>query len=78
MGETVLDTKGRVAVPKEIREKLNLREGAKLKVSIEERKIIITPPISPEEFVKEMEGFVRIDIKESPLEVKKIWESKAK
>ena len=74
--EVTVDNKGRVLIPKEAREKVGLKAGGKARLKIEKEKIIIMPPISPEEFIKEMEGCIKegtptID----PLELKKIWES---
>lgn len=78
MTEVVLDEKGRVAIPKKIREELKLRGGAKMTLAVEGKRIVLASPIEPEEFVQEMEGFVKTEIKESALEVKKIWEPKVK
>ena len=73
--EVTVDDKGRVLIPKEIRDKIGLRAGGKARLKIEKENIIIMPPISPEEFIKEMEGCIRegtpaID----PLKLKKMWE----
>lgn len=76
--ETVVDSKGRVVLPKEVRRLLGLREGSRLKVDIEGRKITIYPPVRAEDFIKEMEGYVKQVIPESPLEVKRIWEPKTR
>jgi len=44
MGYTVtIDEKGRIVIPKEIREKLNLKEGSKVEINLEkDGKIIIS------------------------------------
>jgi AbrB family looped-hinge helix DNA binding protein len=73
--EVTVDHKGRVLIPKEVRDKVGLRAGGKARLKIEKENIIIMPPISPEEFIKEMEGCIRegtptID----PLKLKKMWE----
>ena len=73
--EVTVDNKGRVLIPKEIRDKIGLRVGGKARLKIEKENIIIMPPISPEEFIKEMEGCIRegtptID----PLKLKKMWD----
>ena len=73
--EVTVDNKGRVLIPKEIRDKIGLRVGGKARLKIEKENINIMPPISPEEFIKEMEGCIRegtptID----PLKLKKMWE----
>ena len=77
--EVIVDHKGRVQIPKAIRDKVGLHVGAKARLKIEKENIVIMPPISPEEFIKEMEGC----IKEGPpvmdpLNLKKMWEPTAK
>ena len=74
--EVKVDDKGRVLIPKEARNKLGLKAGGKARLKVEDKRIIIMPPISPEEFIKEMEGCIKegtptID----PLKLKKIWET---
>jgi AbrB family looped-hinge helix DNA binding protein len=73
--EVNVDHKGRVQIPKAIREKVGLYPGGKARLKIEKENIIIMPPISAEEFIKEMEGCIKegtpvID----PLKLKKMWE----
>jgi AbrB family looped-hinge helix DNA binding protein len=74
--KAVLDEKGRVLIPKSMREKLGLHEGVKLKLSVEDGKIVITKLVSPEEFIGDMEGFIGEDTaipKIDPLRLKEIW-----
>lgn len=40
---TKLDSKGRITIPMRIRAKLNLLEGSKLKLLVEENKILLVP-----------------------------------
>ncbi len=77
--EVIVDEKGRILIPKEAREKIGLQTGGKARLRIEKEKLIITPPVSPEEFIKELEGCIKkgtpvID----PLDLKKMWEPKVK
>jgi AbrB family looped-hinge helix DNA binding protein len=77
--EVSVDDKGRVLIPKEARDRVGLKAGGKARLKIENERIIIMPPISPEEFIEEMEGCIRegtpaID----PLKLKKIWETAEK
>lgn len=75
--EATVDKKGRIVIPKHLREGLGLREGAKVKLTLKEEKILITRPITPEKFIHEMEGCIKEDSpvpKINPLELKKIWE----
>lgn len=72
--EVTVDCKGRILIPKDIREKVGLRAGAKARLKIEKENVILMPPVSPEEFIREMEGCIKegtptID----PLKLKDIW-----
>lgn len=77
--EVLLDDKGRILIPKEAREKIGLQAGGKARLKIEDEKIIIMPPISPEDFIKELEGCIKEGTPTiNPLDMKKIWEPKTK
>ena len=76
-GESVVDKKGRIVIPSHLRQVLGLLEGAKVKLTLEDGKILIMRPVTPEEFIHEMEGCIKEDSptpKINPLELKKIWE----
>jgi AbrB family looped-hinge helix DNA binding protein len=75
--EAVIDDKGRIAIPKRLREVLDLRKGTKVRLLLEDGKIVVMKPVSPEEFILEMEGFIKEDSpvqKANPLKLKEIWE----
>ncbi len=73
--EVTVDSKGRVQIPKAVRDRVGLRVGEKARLKIEKENIVIMPPISPEEFIKEMEGCIKEGAPEmDPLRLKKIWE----
>jgi AbrB family looped-hinge helix DNA binding protein len=75
--ESIIDDKGRVAIPKRLREKLDLREGSKVKMVSENGKIVIMKPLTPSEFIYEMEGFIKEGStvqKANPLKLKEMWE----
>jgi AbrB family looped-hinge helix DNA binding protein len=74
--EATVDRKGRVVIPVHLRQELGLGEGAKVKLALEEGKIIIVRPITPEEFIREMEGCVKENSpipRTNPLKLKEIW-----
>ena len=72
--EVVIDHKGRVLIPKEIRDKAGLKPGGKARLKIEKENIVITAPVSPDEFIKEMEGCIKEGTPTmDPLELKKMW-----
>jgi AbrB family looped-hinge helix DNA binding protein len=73
--EATVDNKGRVLIPKAFREKVGLQVGGKARLKIEKENIVIMPPISPEEFIKEMEGCIKEGVPSiNPLKLKKIWD----
>jgi AbrB family looped-hinge helix DNA binding protein len=77
--EVIIDEKGRILIPKEAREKLRLQAGGKARLKIDKEKIVITPPVSPEEFIEELEGCIKEGTPAvDPLDLKKMWEPKIK
>jgi len=75
--EAVVDKKGRIVIPVHLRQGLRLHGGAKVKLTVEDGKILIMRQVTPEEFIREMEGCVKDDShvpKTNPLELKKMWE----
>ncbi|MCP8317981.1 MAG: AbrB/MazE/SpoVT family DNA-binding domain-containing protein [archaeon] len=76
--EAILDKKGRIVIPRQLRDELGLSEGSKVRLMLSKEKIIVTKPLSPEEFINEMEGCIKEGSsipKVNPLELKKIWEA---
>jgi len=75
--EVMIDEKGRILIPKETREKIGLKTGGKARLKVEKEKLVIMPPITAEEFIKEMEGCISEGAPTiNPLDLKKIWEPK--
>jgi len=75
--EVFIDDKGRILIPKKAREKIGLLTGGKARLKIEKEKLIIMPPISPEDFIQEMEGCIKEGTPTiNPLDLKKIWDPK--
>ena len=73
--EVVIDSKGRVLIPKQVREKIGLKPGGKARLKIDKATLVIIPPVSPEEFIEEMEGCIKEGVQTiDPLELKKMWE----
>lgn len=73
--EVIVDRKGRIQIPKVVRDKVGLRIGGKAFLKVEKEKVIIIPPVSAEDFIKEMEGCIKEgDVALDPLNTKKIWD----
>ena len=75
--KVTVDRKGRVQIPKAVRDKVGLQAGGKARLKIDKENIVIMPPISAEEFIKEMEGCIKEGTPSiDPLKLKKMWETK--
>ena len=72
MGETLLDERGRIVIPKEAREKLDLKPNQRLLVRVREGEIILKPPADAKKFITELKGCVS-GSKVKPSELKEIW-----
>ena len=55
--DTIVDTKGRILIPKEIRDKLNLKPGVKLLIRLENDKIALLKTTTTEDFQAEVDQF---------------------
>jgi AbrB family looped-hinge helix DNA binding protein len=62
--EASLDDKGRICIPKEIRDKLELKTGERLLFQLANGNIILRKTVSTEEFIKSA-GILREKIKGS-------------
>ncbi len=58
MDEAVTDDRGRIVVPKEVREELDLRPERRLSFVPKGRGLVLTPEIGAEELVAELKGCV--------------------
>jgi AbrB family looped-hinge helix DNA binding protein len=77
MTTTVVDNKGRIVVPKQLRNEMRIGEGSRVSVQIEKERLVVSRAVDPDEFITEMEGFVRKGSRVQlidPLSLKWIWE----
>jgi AbrB family looped-hinge helix DNA binding protein len=72
MGEAVIDERGRIVIPNEIREELKLRPEQKLRISTKGRDLVLSPEVGAEEFISQLKGCVRSS-KVKPEDLKAIW-----
>jgi AbrB family looped-hinge helix DNA binding protein len=72
MGEAVIDDRGRIVIPNEVRAELNLRPEQKLKVTSSGRDLVLSPSVGPDEFIAQLKGCVR-GSKVKPEDLKAIW-----
>jgi AbrB family looped-hinge helix DNA binding protein len=59
--EITIDAAGRLVIPKRLRERLDLRPGARLQIVEEEGRLILTPD-RPEPRLVERDGFLVLDL----------------
>ncbi|MHA2250926.1 MAG: AbrB/MazE/SpoVT family DNA-binding domain-containing protein [Candidatus Kariarchaeaceae archaeon] len=72
MGTIKVEERGRILIPKEIRDKLGLKPGSELEIILEEGKIKILPKMILSEISTELKGCVK-ESNIDPLKVKEIW-----
>ena len=73
--DVTIDMKGRILIPKEIREKLNLKPGVRLLIKIENGRIILLKSTSLEDFQSEIKSFQQKlkDLTTEPIPTKKLF-----
>jgi len=75
MEEVTVDERGRILIPRRIRERVGLQPGSGARLEVEENRLVIIPPISPERFIQQMEGCIKEgEPSLDPLKLKEIWE----
>jgi AbrB family looped-hinge helix DNA binding protein len=72
MGEAVIDERGRIVIPNEIRAELKLRPEQKLKVSTNGKELVLSPETGLEEFISGLKGCIH-GSKVKPEDLKLIW-----
>lgn len=76
MSSITVDAKGRIIIPEELRKKLGIRKGTKVKVSLKQNQVIITSIVDPKKFIEKMEGCIKEGSRVEnvdPLKLKEIW-----
>ena len=72
MGEALIDERGCLVIPYEIREDLNLRPELRLRVLPRGKDLVLTPAVGADEFISQLKGCVH-GSKVKPEDLKKIW-----
>lgn len=72
MGTTSIDERGRVLIPKDIRDELDLRPNRQLRIEVQEKSLLIKPLLSADEVAQNLRGCVK-GSKIKPEELKRIW-----
>jgi len=77
LARLIVDEKGRIILPKKLRLGLGLTEGSQVSVQLQKERLIISKVVNPDDFIRDMEGFVKQDSPiplVDPLSLKRIWE----
>jgi AbrB family looped-hinge helix DNA binding protein len=69
-----LEERGRIIIPKTVREELKLKPGQKLLVERRDSEIVLKPAIDLKRFSAELKGCVKKS-RIKPEELKKMWEN---
>lgn len=73
MTTSTVDREGQVTIPKEIREKLGIKEGSILSFVIKDNEIVIRSEAPGKQFVEEWCSLVQTKLK-NPIDLKKLKE----
>lgn len=73
MGNATVDDRGRLLLPKKVREEFNIRKGEKIRIEKKDGEIVLKADRSADS-IKELKGCVK-DSKIDPMDIKKIWEA---
>ena len=71
-GEAVIDERGRIVIPNEVRAELKLRADQRLRITAKGRELTLSPEASIDEFVSALRGCVH-GSKIKPGNLKSIW-----
>ena len=71
----ILDEKGRITIPKDLRDRLGLEPGNKVIFSVIKNTFLIRKAISPSEFIQIVEGISEqiVNHKDTPVKFEKLF-----
>ena len=73
MGTDEIDERGRVTIPKELREKMGLKPKARVRITAGKNGVKIEKAIELKEFMTELRGCITVKGEIDPLRLKEIW-----
>lgn len=73
MGTNEVDKRGRVTIPKELREKADLKPGDRVRITASKDSVTIEKVIDLGTFIEELRGCITIEGDLEPLQLKEIW-----
>lgn len=76
LSSSIVDDKGRITIPEDVRKKLGIRKGSKVRVSLKKDKAVVVSAVDGKMFIDRMEGFIKKGSKVEkidPIKLKEIW-----
>jgi AbrB family looped-hinge helix DNA binding protein len=73
MGTDEIDERGRVTIPKELREKMGLKPKARVRITAGKNGVRIEKAIDLSEFMAELRGCITVKGEIDPMRLKEIW-----
>lgn len=73
MGTDEIDERGRVTIPKELRDKIGLKAKSRVRITAERNGVKIEKAIDLKEFMTELRGCISVKGDIDPLRLKEIW-----
>jgi AbrB family looped-hinge helix DNA binding protein len=53
-----VDSKGRIVLPSDVRERFGIRPGTEVEVSVEDGRVVVKPEDDPEEILRDLEAMI--------------------
>jgi AbrB family looped-hinge helix DNA binding protein len=73
MGTDEIDERGRITIPKELREKMGLKPKARVRITAAKNGVKIEKAIDLSEFMTKLRGCITVESDIDPLRLKEIW-----
>ncbi len=73
MGTEEIDERGRITIPKEIREKTGLKPKARVRITARRNGVNIEKATDLTDFIKELKGCITVKGDIDPMRLKEIW-----
>lgn len=73
MGTDEIDERGRVTIPKELRDKIGLKPKARVRITAGKNGVKIEKAVDLSEFMTELRGCITVKGEIDPMRLKEIW-----
>lgn len=73
MGTEEIDERGRITIPKELREKTGLKPKARVRIIAEKNGVKIEKAVALSDFITDLRGCITVKSDIDPLRLKEIW-----